>query len=282
MKNILVPCDFSKPAINAFRMALDIAAQSGGIVNLVHVIQLPVTYDSVMWPALYFEDEALNDLKLNTEKEFSKLIKYNKGGVQTTSTVESGNLLSCLLEKINTLNIDLVLMGSHGAEGFKELMIGSNTEKLVRRSPTPVLIVKEYYKGPVKSIVFPNTLNTDFQEGLVEKVKALQNFFRAHLHIVWINTPFNFQVDTVTQKRLVNFASAYDLCDFSLHIFNHINEEEGILEFSKMIGADMIAMATHGKKGISHLLTGSLTEDVANHADTLIWTSVLQNQIVHA
>ncbi len=46
MKKILVPCDFSKPAINALKFALDIAERSGGSVILAHVIELPVMYDT--------------------------------------------------------------------------------------------------------------------------------------------------------------------------------------------------------------------------------------------
>ena len=57
MKKILVPCDFSKQAINAYRFALDIAAQSKGTILLLHVIELPVLHDSVLMPVLNFEEE---------------------------------------------------------------------------------------------------------------------------------------------------------------------------------------------------------------------------------
>jgi nucleotide-binding universal stress UspA family protein len=61
-----------------------------------------------------------------------------------------------------------------------------------------------------------------------------------------------------------------------------MNEEEGILHFSKLIKGNMIAMATHGYKGISHLVNGSLAEDVVNHTDKLIWTYSLKNEPVEA
>jgi hypothetical protein len=77
----------------------------------------------------------------------------------------------------------------------REFFIGSNAEKIVRQADVPVLVLKDEYKGPIKNIVFPNTLETEDQEDLVQKIKALQHFFKAHLHIVWINTPVNFTTD---------------------------------------------------------------------------------------
>jgi nucleotide-binding universal stress UspA family protein len=171
-------------------------------------------------------------------------------------------------------------MGSHGASGAREVFIGSNAEKMVRNSTVPVLVVKEYYRGPIKNIVFPNTLNTENQEDLVMKVKALQYFFKSQLHLVWINTPLNFTPDTLTIERLEGFAKRFMLKDYTINVFNHTDEERGILEFTNSIQGDLIAMGTHGRKGISHLVNGSLAEDVVNHTKGLVWTYSLQNETV--
>lgn len=173
-------------------------------------------------------------------------------------------------------------MGSHGASGLREFFIGSNAEKIVRNSSIPVLVLKDYFKGPIKNIVFPNTLETEKQEDLTMKVKALQNFFKAQLHIVWINTPLNFTSDTITYERLNAFAKRFMLKDYTINIFNHPDEEKGILEFTRSVKGNLIAMGTHGRKGIAHLLNGSLAEDVVNHTKSLIWTYSLKNESAEA
>jgi nucleotide-binding universal stress UspA family protein len=117
---------------------------------------------------------------------------------------------------------------------------------------------------------------------LIGKVKALQNFFKARLHVVWINTPINFTSDIVTHQRLNAFAKRFALKDYSNHIFNHRNEEEGIIKFTELIKGDLIAMGTHGRKGIAHLLNGSMAEDVVNHTERLIWTCSLNHQLLEA
>ncbi len=283
MKKILVPCDFSKPAINAFRFALDIAAQSKGSVYLLNIIELPVLHDTALMPVLNFEAELLQELKEKAEKSFSKLIaKYVTEGSKVIGEVIFGSVSRQILEFTNAKKIDLVVMGSHGASGLREFFIGSNAEKIVRNSLVPVLVVKDYSKRSITSIVFPNTLDTEHQEALTMKVKGLQAFFKAHLYVVWINTPVNFTSDTETFKRLESFAQRYMLKDYSLHVFNHRDEEAGIFEFTNKVKGDIIAMATHGRKGISHLLNGSLAEDVVNHTRGLVWTYSLKSETVEA
>lgn len=283
MKKILVPCDFSEPAINAYRFALGIAAQSKGTVHLLHIIELPVLHDTVLMPVLNFEEQLLKDLRENAEMRFKKVTdKYKPEGVKVIVKTEFGSISKMIQDHIAKESIDIIVMGSHGASGAREFFIGSNAEKVVRNSPVPVLVIKDYYKGPIKNIVFPNTLDTEAQEDLVMKVKALQNFFKAHLHLVWINTPVNFTSDKRTNERLEAFARRFLLKDYTISIFNSTDEERGIIEFSNTIKGDLIAMGTHGRKGVSHLLNGSLAEDVVNHNKGLVWTYSLKNVPVEA
>lgn len=283
MKKILVPCDFSKQAINAFRMALDIAQQSKGVVHLLNVVEIPVVTDPVAMPAMSFEVTLLKDLTERAEREFEKILqKYNTKGIKVVTNVQFGGVCGIILEYTKDNKIDLVLMGSHGATGLRELLMGSNAEKIVRKSPVPVFIVKNYYKGPIKNIVFPNALDLEGQDDLISKIKGLQNFFKARLHIVWINTPVNFMSDLATSEKLDAFVKRYGLRDCTTNIFNHLNEEEGILQFRDTIKGDMIAMGTHGRKGIAHIVNGSLAEDVVNHTDRLVWTYSLNNELIEA
>jgi nucleotide-binding universal stress UspA family protein len=276
MKKILVPCDFSAQAVDAFRFALDAVAQSKGEIHLVNVIEIPVVHDSLLMPVHAYEETLFKELKEKTEKQFIKLkSKYAGDTKKIKTTVLFGPTSSMVLDYIEDEKIDLVIMGTKGASGVKEIFIGSNAEKIVRKATCPVLAIKKYSKDPIKNIVFPNTLHQD-QEELIMRVKALQNFFKATLHIVWINTPSNFTRDNITHKRLKDFAKRFMLKDFTLNIFNDPYEETGVINFTHMIGADMIAMGTHSRKGLAHALNGSVAEDIVNHMDCPIWTSTMK------
>jgi nucleotide-binding universal stress UspA family protein len=93
MKRILVPCDFSKPAINAYRFALHIAAKSSGIIHLIYVIELPALHDSMLMPVISIEKNFMDDLRTKTEKKFIKLIeKYKSQGVKVKFEVIFGEV----------------------------------------------------------------------------------------------------------------------------------------------------------------------------------------------
>ena len=273
MKNILVPCDFSKPAINAFRFALDIADKSKGTVYLLNVIELPAIHDPIIMPVISFEKEFLNELKEKTTKEFDKIInRYKPDAVEVKTEVAFGAVSRMIQDFIKKKKIDIVVMGSHGATGIREYFIGSNAEKIVRNSPVPVLVLKEAYKGPVENIVFPNTLETEKQDKLIAKVKELQAFFKATVHILYVNTPINFTADNITLERLRQFAKQFAFRNYTLNVYNYPSEESGIIHFTDQIKGDLVAMGTHGRKGLAHFLNGSLAEDVVNHARFPIWT----------
>lgn len=277
MKKILVPCDFSKPAINAFRLAIDIATQSKGSVHLFNVIELPVIGDPGMMQVVTMDDSFFKESRKDIQQQFDKMLaKYGHDDVKVTTSIEFGFFPNMVVNAIEQNDVDLVVMGSHGSSGFKEFISGSNAERIVRRSSAPVLVVKDFHKGPVKNIVFPNTLETEGQEELIKHVKALQAFFKATIHIVYINTPALFTSDTVTLKLLKDFAKRFMFKDYTINVFNHENEEGGILHFTKAIGGDLIALGTHGRRGISHLLNGSLAEDLVNSSKVLIWTKVIE------
>lgn len=273
VKKILVPCDFSEQAINAFRFALHLEVESKTEVHLVHVIDLPVLYDTVLMPALSFEQEKFQDLKRNAEQKCEQLIHKHPAAIKVKSKVEFGPTYRTIVEYIAQHEIDLVVMGTRGITGIREIFIGSNTEKVVRASQVPVIAVKNYIKpGRIKDIVFPNTVAADSQEDLVMRVKALQHSLQATLHVVWINTPLNFRKDTESREQLEHFAKRYMLRDYTINIFNDMEEEAGIINFTHLIHADLIALGTHGRKGIARIINGSIAEDLVNHVDLPVWT----------
>jgi nucleotide-binding universal stress UspA family protein len=177
-----------------------------------------------------------------------------------------------VLALIEKKKADLVIMGTKGASGLKEIFIGSNTEKIVRGTKVPVISIPKSSKiKSIKNIVFPNSLREE-NEALTLAVKSLQDFFKATLHIVFINTPGFFKRDYETIGRLHTYAKRYMFKNYKVHVYNDISEQDGTMNFATEIGADMIALGTHGRHGIAHLFTGSVAEDLVNHVSCPIWT----------
>jgi hypothetical protein len=163
-------------------------------------------------------------------------------------------------------------MGSKGASGFEEVLIGSNTEKIVRHARCPVLTVKSKVNiDDVHDIVFATSFREE-DSHVAEEIMKLQEVFKAKLHLVRVNTPNNFETTRKLMARAEAFVKENKISNYTINIYNDKVEEDGIIFFAQDINADLIALATHGHSGLVHLLSGSIAEDVVNHAKRPVWT----------
>lgn len=272
MKKILVPCDFSESAVQAFKFAVEIANQSNGELLLLNVVEIPVIHDSVMVPAFSFEETYLKEMKERAERDFKKMREKWAKDIKIRTHIQFGSPTVAIGRMADEEKADLIVMGTKGASGLKEFFVGSNTEKIVRWSKVPVIAIKKSIKASsIKNIVFPSMLHDDDEE-LTMRVKALQDFFKATLHVLYINTPANFTTDLINRQKLKDYARRFMLKNFTLNVYNDLSEEAGVAHFTKEVKGDLIALATHGRKGLNHLMSGSIAEDVVNHINCPIWT----------
>jgi nucleotide-binding universal stress UspA family protein len=179
---------------------------------------------------------------------------------------------------ITEQKVDLVVMGTAGQSKIEEMIIGSNTEKVVRHSNCPVLTVhKKPIRSEFKNIVYATSMSKD-EEVFSRIVRKTQQLYDATVHLVRINTPGNFQRDTIVKKYMQDFAKKLQLKNFTINVFNDLTEEEGIIYFAESINADLIAMATHGRTGFAHVLAGSIAEDVVTHSKRPVLTFVTKQR----
>lgn len=275
MKRIIVPCDFSSPSKEAFKLAQDIAEKTRGEVIVVHAIDIPIMYHPISDNQIPYSRDSLfrADIENRTREEFEKMNKeMGKEKVYTSLEIVYGVLLTVVRKLIKTKKADLVIMGTSGATGLEEIFIGSNTEKIVRHAHVPVLSI---HVAPdintIKNILLLTTLTLS-HKGFMEKVKELQQFFNASLHLLYINTPANFKTDRQAKEDFEAFVKHHQLKDYFSHFRNYHYEEEGIIQFVLDEKIDLVVMATHGRKGLTHFLRGSLSEDVVNHTLFPVWT----------
>lgn len=276
MKKILVPCDFSKTAVEALKVANGIAEKSKGELLVVHAFELPLTYETAFGVQPYmFDPELLASIEERARENFDEIkTKVAKKGVKITFHTRHASVTAAIAEFLQDNAIDLVVMGTNGASGMTETLFGSNTEKIVRLSQVPVLAVRSVVDiSTIKNIAVPNSLTAD-QPEFIRKIKELQEFFEATLHIVLVNTPAHFRPDAEAKKLLEEFASRHKLTGFTLNFRSDRTEEAGIMAFVSEIKADLVAMATHGRKGLAHLASGSIAEDVVNHLTCPVWTCI--------
>ncbi|MDP3358300.1 MAG: universal stress protein [Lutibacter sp.] len=267
MKSILVPIDFSEQAKYAAKVASDIARHTNAKIFLLHMLELPT---GIIDPAGYGSSSntpsALLFLKRAHEKfgEFKKLPFLE--GLDVQDSVQFHKAYDGIIDESKKQNADLIVMGSKGTSGLEEMLVGSNTEKVVRNSDVPVLVIKrDIEKFKIDNIVFASNFKIDHRNAF-QKILDFSSLFNARLHLLKINTIHNFETTKESSDAIRNFINDFDLGDYTLNIYNDISVEAGILNFSKVIDADAILLNTSGRRGLAHLFNGSIGEDLANHA----------------
>ncbi|MCW5909857.1 MAG: universal stress protein [Cyclobacteriaceae bacterium] len=281
MKNILVPTDFSKTSINALEVGVEIAKKSNAEVTLLHVVEeassssFSVTgeWQKKDWSDKLFTLRMLEKAKAQLEK---LVLDPKYASVKVNGELRLGNAFHGMRTIITEHKVDLVVMGTQGRSGAAEVVIGTNTERVVRHSKCPVLSInKKPAKVNFKNIVYATAMHKD-EEIFSRMVRKTQDLYNSTVHLVRINTPGDFQRDYVVRDYMEKFAKKLRLKNYTINIFNDLTAEDGIIYFAESIDADLIAMATHGRTGFAHVLAGSIAEDVVGHAKRPVLTFVVK------
>lgn len=265
MKRILVPTDFSKHAEYSLKVAAQIAKQNNSEIILLHMLELPHQAGDAVGSGhpipeiMFFKEKAISKLEELMDVDYLN-------GIEVSEIIQFEKAFEGILAVSKKNNIDLIVMGSHGTSGFQEMLIGSNTEKVVRFSDVPVLVIKnENDNFQAGNFVFAS----DFSQEIKKPFKQLVEFakvYNSKLSLVMINTPNSFKPTHLAEKIMEDFMKEFDFKNYTLHIYNDVNVEKGILNFANSVSADLIGMCTHGRTGFSHFFNGSISEDLVNHA----------------
>jgi nucleotide-binding universal stress UspA family protein len=256
IKTILVPYDFSDCATDALRVAAKIARLSGAMIDVVHLYEQMTDFHT--------ENQRLReDIEARLEKvpelPFLEGIELKRFMLRQLSLTE-------MFKNERLAEADMIVMGSHGATGLRGI-VGSNTQRIVRQAPMPVLVIKQHVEDfEVRDVVFAS----NFSAQDVEKFEAflpLLELFDPKVHLLKVNTPRAFERSDDSHKAIARFLQRHELKKFTATIYNDLSIEEGILNFAKGIDADLITMATHGRTGFFQVVNGSLTEDIVNHTN---------------
>ncbi|WOD42418.1 universal stress protein [Hwangdonia lutea] len=274
MKKIIVPVDFSEHSEFALKAAAKLAKKNDAKIYALHMLELSDailtnTPESIHPEALFF-------LKL-AEKKFNKFLdKDYLKDIKVTPIIKHFKVFSEVNDVAEKHDADLIVMGSHGVSGLKELFIGSNTERVVRNANIPVLVVK----NDLNDVNFEDVaFACDFSEDTIAAYLNASKLFEkmgAKMYLVYVNLPNDrFKSSLEIERRVVNFFTKADrnldrMKD--VHYVSDYTVKNGILNFSMKMGADLIAVPTHGRKGLSHFFQGSVGEDVANHSTLPVMT----------
>jgi len=200
MKNILVPTDFSDTATIAAEVAASIARKSNATIYLLHVVNL-LEYGG--------EDEVSKKLfvmKMVKKKMDTLIAQSFFDGVNVVIALQFELIYESIWKHARQHDIDLIVMGSHGASGIRELFIGSNAQKIVRIAECPVLTIKaKPQKFNFTNIVFASDFGVETEE-VFWKISEFSSIYKSKIHLLRVCTPSDFEITGKAFERMEAFA----------------------------------------------------------------------------
>jgi nucleotide-binding universal stress UspA family protein len=268
MNQILVPTDFSECANEATEVAFQIAKKSGAEVLFLHSMEVPVGW--VKMPN-DLEDE-YPELQKQIDEISGQLTEMveiaERAGVKASRMLAFSNTYKDVAKILKDKNQDVIVMGSHGRKGVDKFFLGSVASKLMRVSETPVLVIKKRPENiQLNTIVFASGLEEDTHDAFGRLLNFANAVGAENLHFVEITTPHNFQPTKIVMDKMEEFIQKHDYKRLQIHNYNHHNIESGIIEFARNVRADMIALATHGRSGLSNLFIESIPENLIKYSE---------------
>ncbi len=271
MKKILVPVDFSEVSGFAAEFALQLAEKYDAeitFLNSVHFDYLTDYQFTSFISTKTLMDEVYDAMRVKMG-EFVRKFETKR---RINTKISDTSLVQSIKDMVDHEHYDLVVIGTKGSSGLEEALIGSNTEKIVRHASCPVISIPGVVDATkVKRILVPVDIR-EIKASFLNQVASLQEQFDAKLEFLWVKTPHNIENEERVSRELGRVIEEHGISNFEFSTVRDVFPSDGIFWHADDTNAHMIAMPTHARRGISHWLSGSLTEDTVNHTDIPVWS----------
>ncbi|WP_291129375.1 universal stress protein [Flavobacterium sp. UBA7682] len=272
MKKILIPLDFSETSDNAFVYALEMAKLLKAELVLLHTFELPVVDSQAM--ALNYAT-IYNTIELANFEHFKEKLPQLRSiaserkldHIPMNHILMDGDLLNNIKKVVNEENIDLVVMGTNGAESWFDTLIGTNTGAVITNVKVPVLSVPAEAKyQKIETIAFTTRFRPKDIEAL-QKVLFYAKKFRAQVKCLYVKTSSS----DVTSETINRWKSHFE-DEENLQFFIIPDEEvqRTIEDFLDNQSADMLAMLTYKRNFFVELFTTTTTQKLSYYLKTPI------------
>ncbi|WP_115462392.1 universal stress protein [Winogradskyella aurantiaca] len=267
MKKIIIPVDFSKYSEYALKSAASLARKYGAELTVMHMLELS---DSIFSSSYNEKGEEMAFMLMLANQKFDNFLdKDYLEGLTVTPVIKKHKVLKEVNDFAASIQADLIVMGSKGHSDQDGVFTGSNTEKVVRHSDIPVLVIKEELDHTeLKAIVLATDFDSDSVPATKNAVTLLESL-GIEVSFLHVNLPnIGFMSTDEIQDRRNSFLEVAGHPEWSDRI-NYVADysvEDGVLKFANNNNADAIAVISHGRTGLNLFFGGSISEDVVNHA----------------
>lgn len=143
LKKILYPTDFSESSLEALKYAVSFARDYKAKLVVMHVVNEKIFSEGLNLPRVSAPDALAQELAAEAERQLKVLIPAaERAGLDWDTAILRGMPFLEIIRYARANDVDLIVIGTHGRSGVEHIIFGSTAEKVVRKSPCPVLSVR--------------------------------------------------------------------------------------------------------------------------------------------
>lgn len=274
INNILFPTDFSETANIALKQAVFLAKTAKAKLHILHVVFPDMNFEgnAPVPHGKSYNDNLKNNVERILKKITNKIVK--ESAIDVSYEVKFGVVYEQICAVAEDDNIDIIVMGTHGASGVTEFFSGSNASKVSSHSNCQVITIqKDLNVNGFKKIILPIGLEAHSRQK-VDYVIELAKLFSSTVSIVG----FSDEKDKLTQSKVKQYVKQVEKYLLKLKI-NHNsstifkdNFVKEILLYAKQNKADLIATMSENDFSLDQLIKGSYSKQLVNHSDIPVLT----------
>ena len=271
MKNILIPTDFSDNSWNATKYALNFFKNKSCNFYLLHVTLVPayVGGEAQMFlTSEMIETTILKQAQVELDSLSNKIKKQYPNSKHHFFTISNYNFfIDAVKTQIKEKDIDLIVMGTKGASGLTETVIGTNTGELITKIKCPVLIIPEKasFKIP-KEIAFPTDYHLNYHPNLLNNIFEFIELYNSAIRILHISK----KDEKLTPSQKENKHYLRDFFNEEKHSFHKVINKKidaGIQHFIEDKNIDMIIMIAKNLTLFQMILFKPTVEEISYHTE---------------
>lgn len=258
---ILFPTDFSEASLRAWKTAELFSKAYDAEIVILSVLEPPtIRYDY---------DEELHVIKLRKYINDQIALHGMSNAGQITTMVKTGKPYKKIVEAALEIDPILIIMGTHGATGMREIFIGSNASNIIREAPCPVVTVREHTIDEViDKILLPLDMTRETREKIAKAIE-LATKFNAEIQLVSVISPSMTSEKAILEKQLET--AAQYISNQHVHVTHTLIESDksaghAVLDYAATSGADIVCIMTQQEKSLGEYFIGSNAEHFVNNS----------------
>ena len=259
--NILLPTDFSFNSKKAIEYALNCFPKAH--FNVLHIIN-PHQAGGTIVVDISQELKKVNQPKMD---DFITDLEKKHPKININGYVEIGMFTQTIIEESKYKNIDLIVLGTKGSSGIKEILIGSNAADAVKNVKMPILIVPENSQIACPShILLSSDFTSESQEIESTLIDVIREYFNAELDLLHV-------FSSKDKSPNVNYSELMEKKEVDIHVISAEDIEEAILTYAHEQHYDLITLIPKDRGIIRNLFHHSVTKKLSMHSDIplFIW-----------